>query len=411
MAYRELIRHFSRVRAYMQHFYIYGFYTREEFSGASARSYDDERRRVEGWLGEYMGFRVSPQGKSVFLSFDSRSVRRNPLYRALKSKTFTDRDITLHFLLLDVLAGGRSLTVPEMMHEICDVKLPKADTPMIFDLSTLRGKVNEYEALGLLTSSTVGNRKYFSRAEEAELDGLAPLLAFFSETASCGVVGSYLEDRLPEKCEAFRMKHHYIAQTLDSGLLCQLLDAMGQQRDVTIWHMGRDGKDANQQTLLPVYILHSVQDGRTYLVGWGRRSQTFHCCRLDRISRVKEGKPAEDLALRRAEYDASRAHRWGVSRSNDMPKAISFTIRYAPYEQHVCRRMLREKRCGTVDEPEKGLLRFRAELYDPAELLPWLRTFIGRIASFACDDPSVEKRFRDDLVRMQQLYADEEVQG
>ena len=86
--YHELLGHFRRVRAYMQHFYIYGFYTREEFEGGSARSYDNERRRLEGWMGEYYGFRMTKSGKANFISFDSRSVRRNPLYRALKSKAF-----------------------------------------------------------------------------------------------------------------------------------------------------------------------------------------------------------------------------------------------------------------------------------------------------------------------------------
>lgn len=411
MAYKELIRHFSRVRAYMQHFYIYGFYTREEFASGSARSYDDERRRVEGWLGEHMGFRLTPAGKSVFISFDSRSVRRNPLYRALKSKSFTDRDITLHFLLMDALAGGKELTVPEMMHEICDEQLPQTANPMIFDLSTLRGKVNEYEELGLFRSRTEGNRKYFSRAPEAEVASLAPMLAYFSEVAPCGVIGSYLEDRLGTPCEAFRMKHHYIAQTLDSNLLCQLLDAMQQRCDVTIWHMGKDGKDANQQTLLPVYILQSAQDGRSYLVGWGRLSQSFHCCRLDRISRVKTGRHAGDFDSCRAAYDATRPHRWGVSRENDCPQHIEFTIRCMPYEGHIRRRLLRERRCGTVEELDGGLLRFSAEVYDPAELLPWVRTFIGRITSFRCENEQVEKRFRDDLMALVRLYDDEEVQG
>lgn len=407
MAYQELIRHFSRVRAYMQHFYVYGFYTREEFANGSARSYDDERRRVEGWLGEHMGFRQTPQGKSVFLSFDSRSVRRNPLYRALKSKSFTDRDITLHFLLMDALADGRALTVPELMQVICDERLSRAETPMLFDLSTLRGKVNEYEVLGLLRSHTQGNRKYFARTETADLAALAPMLAFFSEAAPCGVVGSYLEDWLETPCEAFRMKHHYIAQTLDSDLLCQLLDAMQQRCDVTVWHMGKDGRDASQQTLLPVCILQSVQDGRSYLAGWDRLSQAFQCCRLDRISRVRAGQAAEDFERRRREFAAVRAHSWAVSNPCDALRHMAFTIRVLPYEKHVVRRLYRECRCGRVEDLGDGQYRFSAEVYHPMELLPWLRTFIGRITSFECDSEQVVQSFREDLAALERLYAEE----
>lgn len=41
----------------MREFYVYGFRSREEFTQGSGRSYDNERRRIESWLGEYMQFR------------------------------------------------------------------------------------------------------------------------------------------------------------------------------------------------------------------------------------------------------------------------------------------------------------------------------------------------------------------
>ena len=51
-AYSELIKSFERIRAYMREFYVYGFKSRDEYSAKSARSYDDERRRMESWLGD-----------------------------------------------------------------------------------------------------------------------------------------------------------------------------------------------------------------------------------------------------------------------------------------------------------------------------------------------------------------------
>ena len=99
MAYSELIKNFDRIRDYMREFYLYGFKSRNEYTQKSARSYDDERRRVESWLGSCMSFRQTPEGKNVFLSIDSRVSRHNPLYAAWKTKSFTDGDITLHFIL------------------------------------------------------------------------------------------------------------------------------------------------------------------------------------------------------------------------------------------------------------------------------------------------------------------------
>ena len=74
MAYSELIKSFEKIRDYMREFYVYGFKSREGYDAKSARSYDNERRRIESWLGEYMEFRQDANGKAVFpFSFNSLS--------------------------------------------------------------------------------------------------------------------------------------------------------------------------------------------------------------------------------------------------------------------------------------------------------------------------------------------------
>ena len=89
MAYSELVKSFERIRNYMREFYVYGFKSRDEYGMKSARSYDNERRRIESWLGDYMSFHQESSGKKVFLSMDSRRVPCNPLYKAFKAKSFT----------------------------------------------------------------------------------------------------------------------------------------------------------------------------------------------------------------------------------------------------------------------------------------------------------------------------------
>ena len=71
-SYSELIKNFEKIRAYMREFYVYGFKSRDEYDAKSARSYDDERRRIESWLGDHTGFVRTPEGKNVFISIDSR---------------------------------------------------------------------------------------------------------------------------------------------------------------------------------------------------------------------------------------------------------------------------------------------------------------------------------------------------
>lgn len=114
MAYSELVKSFERIRSYMREFYVYGFKSREEYSIKSARSYDNERRRIESWIGDFMSFHQDTSGKNVFLSVDSRRIPHNPLHKAFKAKSFTDKDITLHFYVMDLLADGSAL-LPERL--------------------------------------------------------------------------------------------------------------------------------------------------------------------------------------------------------------------------------------------------------------------------------------------------------
>lgn len=84
---------------------------------------------------------------------------------------------------------------------------------------------------------------YYRRAKSAKLPDVK-LLDFFSETAPCGVIGSFLLDKIKnERFESstnylhkdcFAFKHHYITSTLDSDILCQIFDAMRKKQTITI---------------------------------------------------------------------------------------------------------------------------------------------------------------------------------
>lgn len=156
MAYSELVKNFNRIRDYMREFYVYGFKSREEYTRKSARSYDDERRRIESWLGDYMGFRQNTDGKNVFISIDSRAASHNPLYKAWKTKSFTDGDITLHFILMDIFASAqKALSLTEITEQI-DEYLSVFPEPKTFDVSTVRKKLNEYISEGIVLGEKAG---------------------------------------------------------------------------------------------------------------------------------------------------------------------------------------------------------------------------------------------------------------
>lgn len=164
MAFNELIKNFDNIRLLMRDFYVFGFRSRADFADKSARSYDNERRRIESWLGEYMYFRQNAGGKNCFISVDSRKIWHNPFYKALKAKSFTANDIMLHFFLLDILQPGEKFTLRQLMDKLDAAYLSCFDEPVALDISTVRKKLAEYAELGLIENEKCGREYIMSAA-------------------------------------------------------------------------------------------------------------------------------------------------------------------------------------------------------------------------------------------------------
>ncbi len=426
-AYNELIKNFERIRAYMREFYVYGFKSREGYDKKSGRSYDDERRRMESWLGDYMRFTRTPEGKNVFLSIDSRSTERNPLHRAWASRSFTDRDITLHFLLLDILHdSAEALPLSAILERLDRDYLAHFESAPILDESTVRGKLREYTDLGLLVSRREGKHTVWHRAPDILLPDLQDALNYFSETLPCGTVGDFITRRNraqgtganSEKAtntNAFSFKHHYITETLDADVLAVLLDAMQEGRTVSVINDRRHHENTHRITLIPLRVFISVQNGRQYLLAHDPAAHTFRSLRLDYLTDPIPGDPHPDFAALRAELDAMQGHMWGVMcrregrrRASMAPvhtEHVEFVIRIAPGEEYVVERLWRERRCGRIESLGEGRYRFVADVYDTGELVPWIRTFLCRLERLNFSNRSVENRFKADVAAMYRLYG------
>lgn len=402
MAYSELIKNFSKIRSYMRDFYVYGFKSREEFTQKSSRSYDDERRRVASWLEEYMQFHQDKEGKQVFLSIDSRQIVHNPFYQAWKAKSFTPGDITLHFYLMVILSQQSSLSLSEIMDELDEI-LQQFPNARLFDESTIRKKLKEYVAEELVLQQKQGRKMYYTLAP---IDSLpqTDFLDFFAEVAPCGVIGSTILDKLPPHQSPFRFKHHYLTSALDSEILYQFLQAISQHREVEIQRVSREHTEA----IVPLKILVSVQNGRQYLMAYSKKYEHLISLRLDLVESVSLKEECPQFEEYLVFFQQAKKKIWGVSFGKlrqTTTETVTFTIRFEKYEAHIYQRLLREKRLGTVELLDSCTDRFSAEVYDSAELLPWIRTFICRIMAISFSNPEVAQRFQQDLKQMYQLYG------
>ena len=394
----------------MRDFYIYGFKSRDDYQSKSARSYDDERRRLESWLGDHMSFVRTPEGKNVFISIDSRTIRHNPLYNAWKAKSFTDGDITLHFIIFDILHDPSvKRTISELLEEIDEKYLSGFQSPMMFDESTVRKKLKEYCEAGIIVAEKEGRKAYYRRTDSTDISDLNDVLHYFSEVAPCGVIGSFILDKEESDTDAFTFKHHYITGAIDSGVLASLFTAMREKRAVTVSNMSRRRDMPRRNRIVPLRVFISVQSGRQHLLAYLPEYNHFQSYRVDYLSNVKLEDPTPRFDELRAELDRMQSKMWGVSVNRNKWDAehlehVEFTVKVEDNEEYIVGRLEREKRVGTVEKLDENTYRFSADVYDSSEMIPWIRTFICRIVKMKFSNRSIENQFKKDLEAMYWMY-------
>lgn len=413
--YKELIRQFDKIRSYVRDFYIYGFKTREDYREKSTRTYDNQRRRMESWFAPYIRTDQNGHKKSVFLTLDSCRMAVNPLYQAWKSKTFTDNDIALRFLLSDLLADD----LPRNLEQIAD-ELQKC-YGCLFDIQTIRRKLAFYEKEGIITRQKQG-KQYLYRAEKpfphAHPD-LFPALnlavSFFQGTAPFGFIGSTILDFWNQKNEYFRFRSNYLVHTLEDEILLPVLDAIKQKRQILVTVKSPRSRREKTLSVTPLKILTSTQTGRRYVCVGQNQPGSLSSIRLDSIQNVKLMEPDEWYDHRMDSFRNTIPYVWGVSFGNQTNpqkqelETVSMEIQLDEKEEDfILTRLQREGRGGTLKRLEPGVYEYSRLCLDAAELLPWVKTFTGRIRSFHCSNTAVEKRFWDDMRRMKAIYLDEE---
>ena len=407
MAYSELIKNFDKIREYIRQFYVYGFRTRTNFGLNSMRSYDNEHRRVDSWLCEYMQFRHNEDGKVSFLSIDSRQIPRNPLYKAFKTKSFTDNDIIFHFCILDLLNNENKYSATEILDLINSEYLCHLENDFCIDDSTIRRKLKEYVKTGLLKEQKQGKEILYSRHESnLDLENWIYATDFFTEFSPVGVIGSYISDRQEAHDSPFRFKHSYMFQAIDSQILYNLLLAINEKRDIKPIVKTKSADFPEDSTVHPLKIYQSTQNGRQYLLCYHIELDRIIFIRLDNIVSVD----ITDINSNHSDYlkkaEEIKPNLWGVViKDKGSVDTVKMTVHMEDNEEYVYNRMLREKRCGNVTRVDKNTCVFTAEVFDALELLPWIRTFIGRIENFYCTNTDVTNRLHSDIKTLNEFYG------
>jgi hypothetical protein len=281
---------------------------------------------------------------------------------------------------------------------------------MVFDESTLRKKLKEYIELGIITSEKQGKHLVYRRAKDVKMDNVYDAIDFYSEIAPCGVIGSFLHDKEEKHDEVFAFKHHYITSAIDSDVLCSLFLAMQSKSVVTVHNLSRKSTEPRKNRVIPLRIHISVQDGKQYLIAYQPDFNAIKSFRVDYLSNVKIEEPTPRFDELRQILDDMESKTWGVSCGGSLSKQehlehVSFTIKIEDGEEHIVRRLQREKRMGTIEKIDDYTYRFSADVYETSELVPWIRTFICRIVQLDFSNRKLENKFKQDIREMYNTYG------
>ena len=407
--YSELIKNFEKIREYVRDFYIFGFHTRESFDAKSKRTYDNEKRRIESWLSDHVHTSLEGHKKKVSVQVDSGNIFHNPLYQCYRSKTFTNNDIRLHFILMDALEDN-AMSVSEIADYI------SANYGMIIDVQIIRIKLKEYVKEGLVSEVKSGRNILYTKtgcyADDivSRYKGLGDMIKFFSEENPFGVVGSFIMDKLGAKNNIFVRKHAYMVHTLDDEILIDIMGAMEQKKAVLLSCVSRKNDKKHEITAVPLKIHCSVQTGRNYLIMYFTKQNRLMSVRGDSIVKVPPLDVVADYDTYYRYYEDNRRYLWGTSfgksRRYGQKEHIHMEIVVdETKEMYVVKRLKREKRSGTVAKISNGLYSFDIDLFDANEAFPWIKTFIGRIVAFETTNEELQDKFDLDIARLYEIYG------
>ncbi len=408
--FKELIKSFSKSREYVRDFFVYGFKTRDEFGGWSSRTYDNERRRLESWLSGYVREDYTEKGKNIYLSVDSNLLDTNPLYRVWKAKSFTDNDIMLHFYILDYLKESDGQTADE----ITDGILEKYG--VMFDSQIVRRKCNKYAKEGILTKEKSGKEIMYRLGMRfgelrSHYPNLENAIKFYQLSSPLGIVGNTIMENSSFENDMFRIKHSFFVHTLEDEMLLSLLGAMHEEKSVLLKIKSTKSENFQKVDGFPLKIFTSTRTGRRFLCLYLPKKRRFFSARMDAVKEVTIKEPYPDYKDIKEKLEKNKGLSWGVSFQNDDRihlEHVKLTLHINERsEAHILNRLEREGKGGTILRIAPDTFTYETEVFDANEMLPWIRTFIGRIAAIESDCKKLEQLFQRDFLAMYKMYFEE----
>lgn len=402
----------------------------------------DDWRRLTHILKEASGIKWSKNRKEVmFASADSQSMDENPFFRVYRFCKHKPERIQDFLLLMAALSdrieprraedmsvseeedsragpdGVRTLTTGELVRAIHGSadnyddpnRTPKNHWKPLLELGLVRAQKKGGRLYWELPAPTLGNILKAGRQAGRDFERhFADALAFYANYLRFGEAGMFLQDRMGAASGLFRFRHEYFMQSLNDFNLADLLHAMEKKLWCRVRYSRAFGGRETEILCYPLQIRTSSDTGREYLMYYEPFHRSYTAIRLEFIDAVayyEDGRVREALPALAANFDGDIANAkqslrlsWGVASTIVTegnaarpvePYTVRFRIRWdRNKEKYIPDRLRRERRIGVVSAPVPGerpgemTAEFTVKVSDPREILPWIRSFYGRIVSW-----------------------------
>lgn len=193
---------------------------------------------------------------------------------------------------------------------------------------------------------------------------------------------------------------------LESEIVYELLKAIHSKHKVEILNHSTRSVVPISLEIIPLRFMISVQGGRRYLAAFSIRSKAILSFRLDYIKSVKSMEVSDEFDLYDKRLNEILPYTWGASfgRGRNL-EHLTMLLDIGHNERFIINRILREGRNGTLSKVDENTYRYEISVYDTTEMIPWVRTFIGRILSLECSNKSVIRTFYNDLEALYSIYG------
>lgn len=417
----SLIRDYSNIRSILRDVYIFGCYSKDDFvkSGMSARKYDNEKKRIMSYISKDFIYQRNVNRKSImYCSYHMENGSRNYMAETYRNKTFTMLDFMSYFFVLQLLSDGNEMTLGDILQA-----LPENNEDVLFTKDNLRVKLEELVEQRLIEIVKYGKTvKYrisvdiWEDFSDKELQDIYLFLDFLMNTYPVEVPFYFLRSKLRLYMEIKRgisseqlqspmqYKHNHLFNVVDNDVILDVLKAIKGKRRIQIKLNGNENDSVF--VTLPIKVLHDSTYGRQYVFCYSEAEEKVVVVRVDHIADL-ELKDSADIDFDSIVEKCMKAidDCWCTSLTDKEPVNVVIEFMFDEQnESYVRRRLIREGHGALIQKITDGLYRMTISVNDPAEMIPWIRSFGERARVISSGEYKIEDRIKKDWKRAVEKY-------